>query len=143
MQLAARRPPFAMDYEKALAPDRPVFPPDLPEVRGRGREHHHVHLRHDGVPKGAILSHRKTFFNVLNANIFYGLTPDDVMLIARPLFHSGGLLVEALPMLYKGGTIVMQKRFRPAEILKAIETYKITVAEPPATTLGLSSNNAT
>ena len=27
----------------------------------------------------------------------------------------------------------MQKRFRPAEILKAIETYKVTVAEPPAT----------
>ena len=88
-----------------------------------------------GVPKGAILSHRKTFFNALNANIFYGLTHDDVMLVPRPLFHSGGLLVEALPMLYKGGTIVMQKRFRPAEILKAIETYKVTVAEPPATTL--------
>lgn len=57
------------------------------------------------------------------------------MLIPRPLFHSGGLLVEALPTFYKGGTLVMQRRFKPADILKAIEKYKVTIAEPPATTL--------
>ncbi len=128
-------PPFAVDYEKALAAQSHADARGLPEVGG---EDAHIIMYTSGTtgaPKGAVLSHRKTFFNVLNANIFYGLTPDDIMLIARPLFHSGGLLVEALPMLYKGGTIVMQKKFRPADILKAIETYKITVAEPPATTL--------
>jgi fatty-acyl-CoA synthase len=88
-----------------------------------------------GVPKGVVLSHRKTFYNSLNTNIYYGLTHDDSLLITRALFHSGGLLVEALPMLYKGGTIVMRKRFRPAEILKAVEAYRITVLELPATTL--------
>jgi fatty-acyl-CoA synthase len=88
-----------------------------------------------GVPKGAILSHRKTFFNVLNADIYYGLTPADVFLITRPLFHSGGLLVDSSPMLYKGGTLVFKRRFKPVEVLEAIEKYKVTVMEPPVTLL--------
>ena len=42
-----------------------------------------------GQAKGAVLSHRKTFFNCLNADIFFKLHFDDVMLIVLPLFHSG------------------------------------------------------
>jgi fatty-acyl-CoA synthase len=128
-------PLWAMDYEKAMEASPAVFPSLGTEVDGEDPNIIMYTSGTTGVPKGAILSHRKTFFNALNANIFYGLTSDDVMLIPRALFHSGGLLVEALPTLYKGGTIVMQQRFRPVEILKAIETYKVTVAEPPATTL--------
>jgi fatty-acyl-CoA synthase len=88
-----------------------------------------------GVPKGAVLSHRKTFFNALNADIFYGLTPSDIFLITRPLFHSGGILVESSPMLYKGGTIILKRRFKPIEVLEAIEKHKVTIIEPPATLL--------
>jgi fatty-acyl-CoA synthase len=88
-----------------------------------------------GRPKGAVLSHRKTFFNALNADIFYGLTPADIMLAPRALFHSGGLLVEVSPMLYKGGTVIMQKRFSPEDILRTIEKYKVTILEAPATLL--------
>jgi acyl-CoA synthetase (AMP-forming)/AMP-acid ligase II len=74
-----------------------------------------------GIPKGAILSHRKTFFNALNADIFYNLTSRDIMIVARPLFHSGGLLVEAAPVLYKGGSLILRKRFRSHEILETIQ----------------------
>ena len=88
-----------------------------------------------GRPKGAILSHRKTFFNALNADIFYGLTPSDIMLAPRALFHSGGLLVEVCPMLYKGGTVILRKRFSPQDILRTIERYRVTVLEIPATVL--------
>ncbi|MFH1123329.1 MAG: AMP-binding protein, partial [Pseudomonadota bacterium] len=86
-----------------------------------------------GFPKGAMLSHRKTFFNALNADIFYELTPNDVLLVSRPLLHSGGLLVESVPMLYKGGTIIMKRRFSAEDILKAIEQYSVTVLEASAT----------
>ena len=58
-----------------------------------------------GLPKGAVLSHRKTFFNVLNSDMFFDLTTKDIMIIARPMFHSGGLIVDSAPVLYKGGTI--------------------------------------
>lgn len=88
-----------------------------------------------GRPKGAVLSHRKTFFNALNADIFYGLTPFDIMLAPRALFHSGGLLVEVCPMLYKGGTVILQRRFSPEDILRTIERYRVTVLEIPATVL--------
>jgi fatty-acyl-CoA synthase len=86
-----------------------------------------------GIPKGAILSHRKTFFNALNADIFYNLTSKDIMIVSRPMFHSGGLLVEAAPVLYKGGTLILKKRFRPHEILEAIQKYRVTLLELPAT----------
>jgi len=86
-----------------------------------------------GIPKGAILSHRKTFFNVLNAEIYFDLSTHDIAIIARPLFHSGGLIVELAPLLYKGGTCIVKRRFRPQEILKTIEKYKVTILELPAT----------
>ncbi len=86
-----------------------------------------------GIPKGAILSHRKTFFNALNADIFYNLTSKDIMIVSRPMFHSGGLLVEAAPVLYKGGTLILKKRFRPYDILETIQKYRVTLLELPAT----------
>jgi fatty-acyl-CoA synthase len=128
-------PSWAIDYEKAMGSRSD----QEPRIEGSiGGEDPHIIMYTSGttgVPKGAILSHRKTFFNVLNADIFYGLTPLDVFLITRPLFHSGGLLVESSPMLYKGGAILLKKRFKPVEILEAIERYRVTVIEPPATSL--------
>ncbi len=88
-----------------------------------------------GFPKGAVLSNRKTFFNALNANIFYQLTPCDIFLVSRPLFHSGGLLVDSTPALYKGATIIYKRRFSPQEYLEAIEKYSVTIIETSATFL--------
>lgn len=79
-----------------------------------------------GKPKGAVLSHRKTFFNCLNADIFFELQFSDAMLIFLPLFHSGGLFIQAAPILYKGGTIVLHKKFNPAKIYTDIEKYRVT-----------------
>lgn len=86
-----------------------------------------------GLPKGAILSHRKTFFNVLNAEICFDLAGNDIVIIGRPLFHSGGLIVEMAPVMYKGGTIIVHRRFQPQEILETIEQQKVTILELPAT----------
>jgi fatty-acyl-CoA synthase len=86
-----------------------------------------------GQPKGAILSHRKTFFNVLNADIYFNLTSHDIAIIVRPMFHSGGLIVDMVPVLYKGGTVVVKRRFAFTEILETVERYKVTILELPAT----------
>lgn len=128
-------PSWMINYEKTIETQSA----QEPKVSGAiGGEDPHMIMYTSGTtgfPKGAILSHRKTFFNVLNANIYYGLTPDDIFLVTRPLFHSGGLLVESSPMLYKGGTVIIKKRFKPVEILETIERYKVTIVEPPATLL--------
>jgi fatty-acyl-CoA synthase len=126
-------PGWAKDYEKGLL-ESPAYGPQL-QV-STGDEDPHVLMYTSGttgIPKGAILSHRKTFFNVLNADLFYNLTSEDIMIVARPLFHSGGLFVEAAPVLYKGGTLILRKWFRPHEILETIQKYRVTLLEMSAT----------
>jgi fatty-acyl-CoA synthase len=79
-----------------------------------------------GASKGAVLTHRKTFFNCLNADIFFDLTLDDRMLICLPLYHSGGLFIQASPCLYKGATIVLHSRFDPARTYRDIAALRVT-----------------
>ncbi len=126
-------PNWAKDYEKSLLEYSVQEPPLQISV---GDEDPHIFMYTSGTtgtPKGAILSHRKTFFNALNADIFYNLTSEDIMIVSRPMFHSGGLLVEAAPVLYKGGTLIIRKRFRSHEILEAIQKYRVTLLEMAAT----------
>ena len=79
-----------------------------------------------GKPKGAVLSHRKTFFNCLNADIFFKLNFDDIMLIVLPLFHSGGLFIQASPVIYKGTTMVIHPQFNPLRTYEDIRKYQVT-----------------
>ncbi len=79
-----------------------------------------------GRPKGAVLSHRKTFFNCLNAEIFFQLSFDDCMLIVLPMFHSGGLFIQATPSLYKGATLLIQQRFDPVKAYQDVERHRVT-----------------
>ncbi len=79
-----------------------------------------------GQPKGAVLSHRKTFFNCLNADIFFKLHFDDMMLVILPLFHSGGLFIQASPTIYKGATMVIHPKFDPFKAFRDIEQYRVT-----------------
>jgi fatty-acyl-CoA synthase len=79
-----------------------------------------------GHPKGAVLSHRKTFFNCLNADIFFKLHFDDIMLIVLPLFHSGGLFIQASPVFYKGGTLIIHPSFDPHRAYGDIRKYQVT-----------------
>jgi fatty-acyl-CoA synthase len=62
----------------------------------------------------------------LNADIFFKLHFDDVMLVVLPLFHSGGLFIQASPMIYKGATMVIHPRFDAKLTFSDIERYKVT-----------------
>jgi len=79
-----------------------------------------------GQAKGAVLSHRKTFFNCLNADIFFKLHFDDVMLVVLPLFHSGGLFIQASPVIYKGATMILHRNFDPHRTYRDIREYQVT-----------------
>ena len=79
-----------------------------------------------GLPKGAVLTHRKTFFNCLNADIFFKMHADDMMLVILPLFHSGGLFIQAAPTIYKGATLIIHPKFDPLAVYRDIERYKVT-----------------
>jgi acyl-CoA synthetase (AMP-forming)/AMP-acid ligase II len=64
-----------------------------------------------GTPKGALLPHRKTLYNSLNAQLFFELTAQDRVLVVLPLFHSFGLLILTVPTLYAGGFVRLAPRF--------------------------------
>ncbi len=104
--------PFLTQY---LGPSDPVEPQVIMYTSGT-----------TGRPKGAVLTHRKTFFNCLNAEIFFKLHFDDVMLIILPLFHSGGLFIQAAPAIYKGATLVIHPRFDAAKTYRDIRQHKVT-----------------
>jgi fatty-acyl-CoA synthase len=78
-----------------------------------------------GVPKGALLPHRKTLFNTLNAQLFFGLTAADRVLVILPLFHSFGLLILSLPTLYAGGRVLLTGHFDPAATWRSVADESI------------------
>jgi len=80
-----------------------------------------------GTPKGALLPHRKTLANARNAEIFFGLGPEDRVLVVLPLFHSFGLKILSLPTLHAGGSVVLQRHFDPAGVWRTVAERRISV----------------
>jgi len=79
-----------------------------------------------GKPKGAILTHGNVTWNSFNAIVDYDVTSRTRQLIISPLFHVASLGMGCLPTFLKGGTLLLQERFVPAEALKAIQDFKAT-----------------
>ncbi|HIL80479.1 MAG TPA: long-chain fatty acid--CoA ligase [Myxococcales bacterium] len=79
-----------------------------------------------GTPKGALLPHRKALYNSLNAVISFGIQHDDRVLVVAPLFHSLGLQILAMPLLYSGGSLFLQDHFDPTNVWRAVRNEGIT-----------------
>jgi fatty-acyl-CoA synthase len=78
-----------------------------------------------GVPKGALLPHRKTLYNSLNANLFFGLEARDRVLVVLPLFHSFGLAILAIPTLHAGASVWIQQGFDPERVWSSVAEHEI------------------
>ena len=81
----------------------------------------------NGQPKGAILSQGGSFWNVLNLNLPMDFTSKDRNLVVLPMFHIGGIGLFTLPMLYDGGTVVIQRTFDPVQTLTLLKQENITL----------------
>lgn len=77
-----------------------------------------------GLPKGVVLTHGNTFWQTMNA-VNLGIMPGVVGLATLPLFHVGGLNGSVLPLLFIGGTVVIQRQFAPLETLALIRAHKV------------------
>ena len=77
-----------------------------------------------GQPKGVTLSHGNTFWQCLNA-VSLGLMPEAIGLAALPFFHVGGLNGSVMPVLYIGGTVIIQRQFDPVGTLSLIERHGV------------------
>ncbi len=78
-----------------------------------------------GSPKGALLSHRGLYLHAIHSALTMGLSGNDIVLHTIPLFHVNGWgtphYVTGL-----GGVHVLLPRFDPAEVLRLVETYRVT-----------------
>lgn len=82
-----------------------------------------------GLPKGIVLSHATTLASSSAKIIDLELKPVDVTVVFGPLFHAGPLMDLTLPLLLRGGRVVLgaSRQFEPRQLLQAIATHRVTV----------------
>ena len=79
-----------------------------------------------GRPKGVVLSRDAVSANIESSQSLYDIGPGDRIFINLPLFHVGGLCILLLPTLAGGGTVVLHRRFDPAETMEALTDTRLT-----------------
>jgi len=79
-----------------------------------------------GTAKGALLPHRKALYNARNAAACFSITRDDRVLVVAPLFHSLGLHILSLPIVFCGARIVLRQGFDARWVLEAIGRHGVT-----------------
>lgn len=93
-----------------------------------------------GKPKGVIQTHQNIFFKSIDSIVDWGMTYDEVVLVAAPLFHVAGLNSLTLPALHVGATLVLQQRFDAEETLQIIEARGVTCFAVVPTILRIIAN---
>ncbi|MFF3571098.1 acyl-CoA synthetase [Nocardia jiangxiensis] len=79
-----------------------------------------------GRPKGAVLTHGNLTWNCLNVLVESDIAADEVALVSAPLFHAAALGMLCLPVLLKGGCVVLLEKFDPAVVFDALERHRVT-----------------
>ncbi len=80
-----------------------------------------------GRPKGAVVLQGNIQWNCVNAIHIYSMGNKDVQIVCAPMFHVGGLGVSAIPSLYVGSKLVIQRFFNPSEVFHLIERERATI----------------
>ena len=81
-----------------------------------------------GQPKGALHTQAGLLANARASWWAHGMTQDDHILSALPLFHVGGLCIQTLPALLAGAQVTLHQRFAPDAWLAALAQTRATLA---------------
>lgn len=119
-------PPGTVSLEEALTTD--AEPPEV-DVSGDDVAVLAYTAGTTAEPKGAMLTHRNLLSNLEQMSSVPELaeTPDDVVLLALPLFHIYALNVVLALGVKTGATAVLVERFDPDETLRLVERHRATV----------------
>ena len=109
---------FGAPYEAALKENTPIFEQEPVSIEDVSTIMYTSGTT--GRPKGAMITHKMTFINVVNLAIPAFITPRTVFLCVLPLFHTGGLNCYTNPILHVGGTTMVMRAFDPGEALRLI-----------------------
>lgn len=80
-----------------------------------------------GKPKGAVITNKMLFWNSINTGLRLNLTQNDVTVTFAPFFHTGGWNVLTTPMLHRGATLLLMKKFDADKILQLCDEEKVTI----------------
>ena len=82
-----------------------------------------------GLPKGIIFTHATTHASCSAKIIDFSLTRNDTTVVFGPLHHAGPLMDLAMPLLLRGGRLVIgpSRNFDPARLLQSIAEQRGTV----------------
>lgn len=78
-------------------------------------------------PKGSIYTHKMLFWNSINTEMRLDITSQDRSINCSPSFHTGSWNVLETPFLHHGAYTLLMRKFDAAEVLNAIEKYKMTI----------------
>jgi fatty-acyl-CoA synthase len=73
-----------------------------------------------GHPKGAVITHANTFWNVANTMSTVALSESDTTVTVLPMFHSGGIGLYTVPTLTLGGRVVIVRKFERDALLELV-----------------------
>jgi fatty-acyl-CoA synthase len=80
-----------------------------------------------GVPKQIMLTHGNLIWNVINLLSSIDIRPDEATIAVVPFFRTGGTGINVLPVLFKGGTVVIPTSTAPDEIFDLMERHRVTI----------------
>jgi len=85
-----------------------------------------------GWPKGVMATHLNIWHNATEFGKVH-FKPDDITMVATPIFHCWGLVNGTFGTLSRGGTVITVERFYPDKALDTIEKLRPTVFQgvPP------------
>lgn len=77
-----------------------------------------------GTPKGIVRSHRTMVTNAIYTIVDWDWPVENRFLVTTPMSHASGAM--ALPVLLRGGSMVMLDKFSPQAFVDAVEAHRIT-----------------
>ncbi|WCN39216.1 class I adenylate-forming enzyme family protein [Aneurinibacillus uraniidurans] len=80
-----------------------------------------------GKPKGVMLTHRNCVAVASMWNEALGMQKEDRVMIVAPLFHCAAAHVFMLPLIYGGGTLVIESGFHPQGTIESLQKNEVSI----------------
>lgn len=90
-----------------------------------------------------MFTHQNLLLGALKVVTDDGLTAQEEVLVAVPLFHVAGLLSLTLPGLWAGATVMIHRQFDPGRVLADLQHHRVTrFMATPVMTRALADHSA-
>jgi fatty-acyl-CoA synthase len=76
-------------------------------------------------PRGAVLTHDNILFGAIHSLLSYNLDRTYKSLVLAPMYQIGALAASVFPVVYTGGSLLLESFYNPSRILSLIQTEKV------------------